>query len=167
MQMSAELEAAFSEQVTLELASSIAYLQLSVGLSAEDLPGMATWMRAQADEERTHALKFADHVLDRGNVVRIGAIEAPTTPERGPIAAFEAALAHERRVSEAIRNLYRHASEGGDLDSLPLLSWFITEQVEEESTVGEILGRLRRVGDDGSALVLLDSELGTRPARPS
>jgi ferritin len=162
MQMSAELEAAFSEQITLELASSIAYLQLSVALSADNLPGMAAWMRAQADEERMHALKFADHVLDRGNTVAIGPIEAPAVPAAGPIAAFEAALAHEQRVSEAIRNLYRRASDSGDLDSLPLLSWFLTEQVEEEATVGEILGRLRRAGDEGSAMVLLDSELGNR-----
>lgn len=162
MQMSAELEAAFSEQITLELASSIAYLQLSVTLSNENLPGMAAWMRAQADEERAHALKFADHVLDRGNTVRIGQIEAPAVPAAGPIAAFEAALAHEQRVSEAIRELYRKTSDSGDLDSLPLLSWFLTEQVEEESTVGEILGRLRRAGDEGSALVLLDAELGGR-----
>lgn len=163
MQMSADLEAAFSEQITLELASSIAYLQLSADLSAADLPGMASWMRVQADEERRHAQKFANHVLDRGNTVRVGAIEAPQQPSGGPIAAFEAALAHEQRVSESIRRLYRQAADSGDLDSLPLLSWFITEQVEEEATVSEILGRLRRVGDDGSALVFLDSELGTRP----
>jgi ferritin len=162
MQMSAELETAFSEQITLELASSIAYIQLSAGLAAEDLPGMASWMRIQADEERMHADKFIDHVLDRGNAVQIGAIEAPSAPPADVIGAFEAALQHEQRVSEAIRELYRLASSAGDIDSLPLLSWFLTEQIEEESTVSEILGRLRRIGDDGSALLFLDSELGAR-----
>ncbi len=162
MRMSAELEAAFSEQITLELASSIAYLQLATALDAADLPGMASWMRIQSDEERRHAQKFTDHVLARGNVPRIGAIDAPTHPAAGAVQAFEASLAHEQRVSEAIRQLYRAAQHSGDVDSLPLLSWFIEEQVEEESTVSEILGRLRRIGDDGSALLFLDSELGSR-----
>lgn len=162
MQMSAELEVAFSEQITLELASSIAYLQLSAGMASEDLPGLASWMRVQADEERVHALKFTDHVLDRGNAVQIGTIESPPPAPTSPTAAFEAALAHEQRVSEAIRTLYRRAQELGDVDSLPLLSWFISEQVEEESTVSEILGRLQRIDEDGSALLFLDSELGSR-----
>lgn len=162
MRMSAELEAAFSEQITLELASSIAYLQLATALDAADLPGMSSWMRIQSDEERLHARRFSDHVLARGNVPRIGAIEAPAHPDEGAIAAFEASLAHEQRVSEAIRALYREAQDSGDVDSLPLLSWFIEEQIEEESAVSEILGRLKRIGDDGSALLFLDSELGSR-----
>jgi ferritin len=162
MKMSADLETAFSEQITLELASSIAYLQLATALDSIDLPGMASWMRIQSEEERMHAQRFADHVLARGNVPRIGAIDAPPHPGEGAIAAFEASLAHEQRVSEAIRNLYRTAQQSGDVDSIPLLSWFIEEQVEEESTVSEILGRLRRIGDDGSALLFLDSELGSR-----
>lgn len=167
MKMSAELEAAFSEQITLELASSIAYLQLGASLAAQDLPGMASWMRIQADEERQHADRFITHVLDRGNRVRIGAVEAPTTVPEGVTAAFEAALKHEQRVSEAIRGLYRQVTETGDVDSLPLLSWFISEQVEEEATVSEIVGRLRRIGDDGSALLFLDSELGSRTPESS
>jgi ferritin len=164
MKLSAELEKAFSEQITLELASAVAYLQLAAGLSGQDLPGMASWMRVQADEERIHALKFIDHVLDKGGDVQIGAIAPPPKPPASVVAAFEAALAHEERVSEAIRSLYRQAVEAGEIDSLPLLSWFLNEQVEEESTVSEILGRLRRIGDDGSALLFLDSELGSRPA---
>lgn len=163
MKLSAELESAFSGQITLELASSVAYLQLAAGLSAQDLPGMASWMRVQAEEERMHALKFIDHVLDKGGDVQIGAIEPPPKPPASVVATFEAAFAHEERVSEAIRDLYRQAVEAGEIDSLPLLSWFLNEQVEEESTVSEILGRLRRIGDDGSALLFLDSELGSRP----
>lgn len=164
MKLSAELEKAFSQQITLELASSVAYLQLAAGLSAQDLPGMASWMRSQADEERVHALKFIDHVLDKGGDVQIGAIEPPPKSPASVVETFETALAHEEKVSEAIRGLYRRAAEADEIDSLPLLSWFLTEQIEEESTVSEILGRLRRIGDDGSALLLIDSELGSRPS---
>ena len=77
--------------------------------------------------------------------------------------AFKAALAHEERVSESIRNLYRLAESEGDLDSRPLLNWFLEEQIEEEATVKEIVGRVKMINDDGPGLLRLDEELGARP----
>ena len=76
---------------------------------------------------------------------------------------FAAALAHEEKVSEAIRALYRLADSEGDLDARPLLNWFIEEQIEEEATVGEILAQIKMVGDDGPGLLRLDADLGSRP----
>ncbi len=76
---------------------------------------------------------------------------------------FEAALAHEEKVSEAIRELYRSADKEGDYDSRPLLNWFVDEQIEEEATVSEIIGRVKLIGEDGSGLLRLDAELGSRP----
>lgn len=163
--MNDTLATAFSDQITLELASSVAYLQLAIALEDADLPGMAYWMRIQADEERGHADKFIGHVTARGNRPAIGDIPAPKDPGNDVAAAFEASLAHEERVSESIRALYRLAIEQGDIDSLPLLSWFVEEQVEEESTVSEILGRLKLIGNDGPGLLRLDAELGARQPR--
>ena len=79
-------------------------------------------------------------------------------------AGLAAALEHERKVSESIRELYREAEAAGDLDSRPLLNWFIDEQIEEEATVGEIIGRLKLIGDEGLGLIKLDEDLGQRPA---
>ena len=76
---------------------------------------------------------------------------------------FKTALAHEQKVSESIRNLYRAAESEGDLDSRPLLNWFLEEQIEEEATVSEIIGRLVMIDDDGPGLLRLDEELGLRP----
>ncbi|PSK90981.1 ferritin [Haloactinopolyspora alba] len=162
MRLNDILDKAFSEQITLELESSVAYLQLAVALDDADLPGMASWMRIQADEEREHAGKFIAHATARGNRPQIGQIVAPNDPGAGVTPAFEAALAHEQRVSECIRALYRLAQAEGDIDSLPLLSWFLEEQVEEESTVSGIIGRLHMIGDDGPGLLRLDEELGAR-----
>jgi ferritin len=162
MKLNDILAKAYSEQITLEIASSVAYLQLAIALEDANLPGMASWMRIQSDEERMHAAKFIDHVTARGNRPQIGDISAPTDPGAVVVAAFEAALAHEQKVSESIRALYRLAQAEGDIDSLPLLSWFIEEQIEEESTVSEILGRLHLIGDDGPGLLRLDGELGSR-----
>ncbi|NED95777.1 ferritin [Phytoactinopolyspora alkaliphila] len=162
MMLNDTLAKAFSDQITLEIESSVAYLQLAIALEDANLPGMASWMRIQSDEERVHAAKFIDHVTARGNRPQIGDISAPQDPGAEVVTAFEAALVHEQKVSESIRALYRLAQAEGDIDSLPLLSWFIEEQIEEESTVSEILGRLHLIGDDGPGLLRLDGELGAR-----
>ncbi len=164
MKLSPDLEAAFNAQITLEFESSIAYRQLAIAMAGQDLPGMAAWLRHQADEEIVHANKFIDHVTDRGNVARIGATAAPNADVDSVLACFEAALGHEQKVSESIRNLYRAAEAEGDLDSRPLLNWFIEEQIEEEATVSEIIGKIKLIGSDGNGLLKLDEELGARPA---
>ena len=92
--------------------------------------------------------------------IRFTAAPAPT-PDT-VIATFEAALHHEQRVSRAIHDLYAKALEAHDYASLPLLQWFVNEQVEEENTVSTILDRLRMVGDDRTGLLFLDRELGQR-----
>ena len=125
---------------------------------------MAAWLRHQADEEIVHANKFIDHVTDRGNHAKIGATAQPANGIDSVLSCFEAALEHERKVSESIRELYREAEAAGDLDSRPLLNWFIDEQIEEEATVGEIIGRLKLIGDEGLGLIKLDEDLGQRPA---
>ncbi|MBD2758844.1 ferritin [Yimella sp. cx-573] len=164
MKMSESLEQAFNQQITLEFEASIVYRQLAIELDEMDLPGMAAWLRHQADEEIVHANKFIDHVSDRGNHAEIGAIAAPAVKVESVLDAFEASLKHEERVSAAIRELYRAADNEGDLDSRPLLNWFLEEQVEEEATVSEIIGRVKLIKDDGPGLLRLDEELGKRPA---
>ena len=164
MKMSDTLAETFNRQIDLELASSIAYLQMAAYFDGRSLPGMATWMRMQSEEERAHALKFFDHVLNRGNSVALGAGEAPKTDFTSAVDAFETALAHEQRVSKAISDLYTAALADGDSSSFGLLQWFLDEQIEEESTVSDIVEQLKLIGEDGGALLLLDRELGQRQA---
>lgn len=163
MKLTEKLAEAFDTQITLEFEASIVYRQLGITMDAQDLPGMGAWLRAQADEEIVHANKFIDHVVDRDGHPRIGAMNAPQVDQdASPAEVFAAALGHEQKVSEAIRDLYRSADAEGDLDSRPLLNWFLEEQIEEEATVSEILARIKLVGDDGPGLLRLDSELGAR-----
>ncbi len=162
MKMPDSLAGQFNQQITLELASSLAYLQMAAFLEARSLKGMAAWMRIQAEEERVHALKFFDYVLDRGNDVHIGGTDAPSMDFEKPVDVFRAALAQEEHVSAAIKDLYRAATDEADASSFPLLQWFLEEQVEEEATVSEIVDQLEMIGDDGGALLLLDRELGGR-----
>jgi ferritin len=163
MELSADLEKAFNDQITLELSASTVYRQLAVEMDVRDLPGMAAWLRHQADEEIVHANKFIDHVTDRGNHPRIGAVAAPAVQVHSILDCFEAALGHEQKVSQAIRDLYREVEAAGDLDARPLLNFFLEEQIEEEATVGEICGRIKLIDNDGPGLLRLDEELGARP----
>ena len=164
MKLSETLEDAFNAQITLEFQASLVYRQLAIELELMDLSGISTWFRHQADEEILHAHKFIDHVSDRDNHPRIGAVAAPVAQVGSVLDAFQAALAHEQKVSESIRNLYRLAESEGDLDSRPLLNWFLEEQIEEEATVSEIVGRVKMINEDGPGLLRLDEELGLRPA---
>ncbi len=163
MKMNDELAAAYNEQVTLELASSVAYLQMSAYFDGRNLIGMAGWMRAQAAEETAHAHRFLQFILNRGNDVRISDIPAPDADFASPEAVFEASLTQERVVTKSIHDLFRMAAKHDDLESQPFLSAFIEEQIEEEATVESILERIRLSGGESSALLLLDTELGSRP----
>ena len=162
MQLSPELTKAYNDQIQLEFESSFTYLQMGADFELRSLPGMATWMRMQSSEEHGHAMKFIQFVLDRGSKLELKAIAAPASTPETVVATFETALHHEQRVTKAIHELYGKALAGHDYSSLPLLQWFVNEQVEEEATVSTILDRLKMVGDDRTGLLFLDKELGAR-----
>lgn len=167
MRLSQTLQDAYNEQINLEYESMYAYAQMSAYCTRENFPGFAHWMRIQAAEEHGHALKFTDFVLDRGGAVILQAVAAPASSFASPLAAFEAALGHEQRVSAAIQGLFAKANGEQDFGSFPLLQWFIAEQIEEESSVDLIVERLRMAGDSPSAILMLDTELATRPMPPT
>jgi ferritin len=162
MAFSSTLEKAFNEQITLEFTSAYEYLAMSAWLESASLPGMAHWMRLQSEEEWSHAMKFYRFVLDRDGTVELGPIGAPKRDYDGPLAVFEQSLAHERRVTASINDLYSAATEERDYASLPLLDWFVNEQVEEEATVTQVIEDLRRSEGSPHALLMLDRELGAR-----
>ncbi len=162
MALTPELEAAFNDQVTLELESSHQYLALSAWLEGEGLPGMAHWMVLQAGEENEHAMKLFRFLLDRGVSVELGPLAKPKSEFDSVVDVFKASLAAERRVTEAINNLYAMATDARDFASYPLLDWFVDEQVEEEATVQQIIDDLERTADNGHGLLMLDRELGAR-----
>ncbi len=164
MAMSDALTKAFNDQITLELASSHAYLQLAAYFADQSLTGFESWMRAQADEERMHAMKFFDFVLDRGNRVALGAVEAPSETPANALEAFQIALGHEQRVTASIQNLMALAQGEGDAASYSILQWFLTEQVEEEASVGEIVDQLRFADGSPAAILMLDRERSGRPS---
>lgn len=154
------LEQALNDQLNREQYSSYLYLSIAAHFEAAGFPGFAAWMRAQAEEEHLHAMRFFDFIADRGGRVRLLAIAEPPSDFGTALEAFEASLEHERFITRSIESLY----EGADRTTRAFLDWFLTEQVEEEKTVSAIVDSLRLAADSGPALLLLDRELGARPA---
>lgn len=157
---------ALNTQIAKEMYSSNLYLAIAVYFHTINLNGFANWMRVQAQEEMAHALKLFDYLLDRGGEVKLSAIDAPPDKWDSPIAGFEASYAHEQKVTEWINNLADLAIKEGDHATHIMLQWFITEQVEEEKTVSEIVDRLKLAGDSRGSLFMLDNELKTRKFVP-
>lgn len=164
--MDATLQERFNAQIALEHASERAYLQMAAWADAHDFTGAASWLRGQAQEESDHARIFMDFVLDRDGDVKLTALDAPQHDFGSLVELFEASLAHEQRVTASIAELYGAAQDARDYTSLPLLTQFLNEQVEEEASVRTIVGELRMVSDDPSALLMLDRELPTRRGTP-
>ncbi len=156
------IQDALNEQIKNEFYSAYLYLSVSGYFESTNLPGFAGWMRAQYEEERAHGLKLFDFIIDREGRVLLRGIDAPPSDFKSPLDVFQQTLAHERKVTGMINALYALAVKETDYPTQVLLQWFISEQVEEEKASSIIVEQLKMIGDDGSALLLLDRELGGR-----
>jgi ferritin len=155
---------AFNAHLNAEAFSAHIYMSMSAYFQSINLKGMAHWMRLQADEETTHEMKFFDYILSRGGKVVLERIDAPTTEWDSPLAAFEAAYEHEKLITGKINTLVDLSLAESDHASNAFLQWFVTEQVEEEDSVSDIVDQLKLIADDRGALFMLDRELGQRAA---
>ena len=164
--MTRKIEKAFNEQVNAELYSGYLYLAMAAYFDSANLEGFANWMRIQAQEETAHALKFFDFIRDRRGRVVLESIAKPPKEWKSSREAFEAAFKHEQAVSARINNLMTLALEEKDNAAHSFLEWFVTEQVEEEAAVDRIVQKLKLAGNQGAALLMLDSELGARVFTP-
>jgi len=160
--MSKTMQDALNEQMKHEFYSHYLYLSMSAFCDAANLPGLARWMRAQAQEEAKHALKIFDHLLDRGGRVELPQIDRPPSEFSSPREVFEQAHKHEQHVTASINRVYGLAMDERDFASRVFLDWFVQEQVEEEKTSGLLAEQMRMVGDDRPGLLMLDRELGQR-----
>jgi ferritin len=156
------IQDAMNEQIKNELYSAHQYLAMAAYCESVSLSGFASWMRMQAQEEREHAMKFYDHIQDRNGRVVLQAIDQPIIEFASPLDVFEKALEQEQEVTADINNLYALAVREGDYASQIFLQWFVTEQVEEEKNVGDIIETLKMSGEKNEALILFDRELGKR-----
>ena len=162
--ISEKMEQALNEQINKEFYSAYMYLAMSAYCNDLGLPGFAHWMRMQYEEENLHVTKMYDYILNQGGKVHLKAIEEPPKDYGTPVEIFEKTLEHERFVTQSINNLMGMAVDERDFATQTFLQWYVTEQVEEEANVQDVLSPLRMLGDEKGGLMMIDQKLGGRAA---
>lgn len=155
---------AINQQVSNEFAASLSYLSMAAWCEHHNFTGAGAWLRVQSAEEHTHGTRLFNFVLARNYQAKLQAIAAPAWDYTSLGDVFERALTQEQGVSKQIDALYELAFKEKMFAAMAELQWFITEQVEEEKTVREIVAKIKMVSHDPASLLDLDRELGTRQA---
>ena len=158
--LSPKLQGALNDQINAELGSAYLYLAMAAHLEASNLPGSAQWLRRQAREEVSHAMKIFDFVNDCDGRVVLKTIPEPQAEFSSMVEIWELALKQEQAVSARINALYAFAAQEKDYATQTMLQWFVAEQVEEEKTAKTILEQVTRIGPSSSAIYFLDRHLG-------
>lgn len=160
--LSKKMNDALNAQINAEMWSAYLYLSMSVNAAAKGHKGVANWFAIQFREEQDHAQIMINHVLSRGNEVKLAPIAEVATEWNSSLDAFKDTLAHEKKVTSLIHNLYALAETEKDYAALGMLRWFVDEQVEEEENAADIIASLEQVGGDKLGMFMIDKELASR-----
>lgn len=160
------VEEELNKQVNAEMYSAYLYLSMSAYCADNNLAGFSHWMQLQFEEEQAHAMKFFQYILDRGGKVELKQINQPKHEWDGIIDVFDAVLKHEQHITKMINDLVNVAMEERDHATVNLLQWYVSEQVEEEATVSDLLDQLRLIEGKGAGLFMLDREAKLRTNSP-
>ena len=160
--ISEKMTEALNDQMNAEMYSAYLYMAMSAASTHSGYKGAAGWFMVQYQEEMTHAMKFYNYLVERGGRVMLKPIDGPETEWESPVEVFKAAYEHEQKVTGMINDLVDTAIKERDHATNSMLNWFVDEQVEEEASTSEIYEKLLMIGDNKSALFMLDKELGAR-----
>jgi ferritin len=155
---------ALNDQLNYELYSAYIYFAMAAYFDSANLPGFASWMKMQAQEEMVHVMKFYDYLNNRGAKVILAAVLKPASTFLSAKDVFKKSLAHEKGVTARINKLYELARKVKDTTTEVMLQWFVTEQLEEEKSVSDVIVQLDMVKADSAALLILDRDLAKRAA---
>jgi ferritin len=136
--------AALTEQIAREFAAAHQYVAIGNYYSAETFPQLASFFYDQAEEEREHAMKMVNYLIDRGVQPDIGAVPSPKGTFGDHVEPIRLALEQERQVTIKISELFEIARETRDYASEQFVQWFVQEQVEEEAAMGDLLAVAER-----------------------
>lgn len=151
-----------NDQLNKEFYSAYLYLAVSANCSSCGFNGAANWFYIQYLEENTHALKLFRYLGDQNVKVELKAIAAPHTNYESLLDFFEQSLAHEQKMTDDLNELSDFAFHEKDHATYNLLQWYVTEQVEEEAAVIQIIDQIKIVGDSGLGLLTIDKDLASR-----
>lgn len=142
-----KLEDILNAQVQKEDYSSQLYLAMASWAENKGFSGVADWLYAQSDEERVHMLKFVKYINERDGVASIPGMDQPPAEFTNLPEMFDAVLKHEQYITKSINEIVAVCMEEKDFTTLNWIQWFVEEQIEEESSVKNIIDKLNLVGD--------------------
>ncbi len=148
MLISKELESAMNAQIGREFGASLQYVNIAAYFDADSLPQLAAFFYRQAEEEKMHAMKFVQYIVDAGGQVRVPGVEEPKYDFKAAKEAVQAALSWEMEVTKQINDLMDLAIQQNDHIGQDFLRWFVTEQLEEVSTMDTLLSVVDRAGEN-------------------
>jgi ferritin len=164
--ISEKLQKAINAHINREIYSAYLYASMGAYLDSISLDGFSNWMTVQVQEELSHASRFWDYMSNRGGRILLTAIDAPPTEWESPLNVMEEVYAHEQEVSKGINSLVDLAIEERDHMTKEFLQWFVAEQVEEEATADKLVQDIKRIGDNGHGMLMIDRELAGRVYTP-
>lgn len=153
MLVSSKIIDAINGQIGMEFAASLQYDAIGAHFDVQSLPSLSAHFYKQATEERGHAHRFMKFVIDAGAQVVIPAIEAPVADFKFAKDAVKLSLDQEINVTQAINDIYNLALKENDHITSVFLQWFIKEQVEEVSSMSDLLKTVERAGEGGLLFV--------------
>lgn len=162
MKLTDKMQDTINKQINAEMWSANFYMSMSVHFASIGLNGFANWLKVQSKEELEHAEDMMQYLLNRGGKVKIGAIDAVPVDFGTPLSIVQELYKHECKVSEMIEHVVSVASKEKDMPSQDFFWKYIREQVEEEANASGIVDQLVLAGDNGSAILMIDRELGQR-----
>jgi bacterioferritin B len=151
--ISRELAKAFNQQIGREFGASMQYVSIGAHFNQRQLTLLAKLFFAQAEEERKHAMKFVQYVLDTKGDLKLPAVAAPTPAFASAEEAVQAALTWEQEVTQQITELMDLAVKQNDYLAQSFLQWFIDEQLEEVVKMDRLLGVVRQSGERNLLMV--------------
>lgn len=151
-----------NEQINKEFYSAYLYLDIANFYAAKGLDGFANWYEVQAKEEQDHAMLMYQYLHNNSQPVTLEAIAKPDKVFTTLMDPLQAALGHERYVTELINTIYAAAQAANDFRTVQFLDWFVKEQGEEEKNATELITKMELFGSDARALYMLNSELKDR-----
>ncbi len=159
MLMSKNLNAAINEQIGHEFGAMLQYVAIATYFDGEALPRLAAHFYRQAEEEKAHAMRLVHYVVEAGGTVAIPAIPAGKSGFASAAEAVQLSLDQEKTVTDQINTLVDLAIKDNDHAARIMLDWFVTEQIEEVSSMDQLLRMIQRAGESGLLIVeqFLDS----------
>ena len=160
--LSKKIQKGLSAQLNHEFYSAYLYLAMSAHCSHSDFKGAANWLKMQYKEEHMHATKIYNYLIEQGTEASLKEIAKPPKDFGTLLNVFQMSFKHEQMMTSRLNDLSDLALKEKDHATYNLLQWFVNEQVEEESSVSEIISKLKLVKDDGYGLLMIDNELNQR-----